>query len=154
MKGFLLLIALLALFTACQKNDNLPSVPKIEFLGFSKESLVQNGQDSMLLRFAYQDLEGDLGYETGDNIFIYDPRTGQRLASYQFPLDPNSPQTQEGELQLIVYSACCIYQDTVPNCGPHPSVFNEDFSYELQLIDQAGQASNRLLCPPIRLLCQ
>lgn len=84
MKGFLLLIALLALFTACQKNDNLPSVPKIEFLGFSKESLVQNGQDSILLRFAYQDLEGDLGYESGDNIFIYDPRTANGWPAISF----------------------------------------------------------------------
>ena len=151
---FILILAVLGL-VSCKKN-NYPNEPVLEFLSVSKQYMLQNGQDSMVLTLSYTDGDGDIGSDVNDNIFLRDNRTGALIASYRFPndTDQEAGTYRKGELQLIVYSACCIYNDTaVVNCGPNPNQSLDTLRYTIEVVDQSGRESNIIETSDIYLEC-
>jgi len=148
-------IAGILLFFSCKKQQ-YPLEPVIEFKSQSKNTMLQNGRDSMVLTFSYTDGDGDIGNDSTDNIFLIDKRTEQSLATYRFPNDTNSKpgEFRKGELQLIVYSGCCIYNSgTVSNCSPNPNHVLDTMRYLIEVRDRSGKMSNRIESEDIILEC-
>lgn len=152
--SFFLIAGILLIFS-CKKN-NYPDEPVLEFKSQSKNTMLQNGQDSMVLTFAYTDGDGDIGNDSIDNIFLLDKRTEQLIASYRFPNDTDAKPGvfRKGELQLIVYSGCCIYNSgTVTACSPNPNQALDTMRYLIEVKDRSGKTSNRIESEDIILEC-
>jgi hypothetical protein len=157
MKGKILSFLLLTLIIfgiSCKKNK-YPDEPVLEFKSQSKSFMKQNGQDSMLIILNYTDGDGDIGSDSIDNIFLLDKRTENVLATYRFPNDNNSTGNyRKGELQLIVYSGCCIYNDsTFTSCQPNPNQNLDTMRYLIQVKDRSGKMSNRIELKDLFLEC-
>lgn len=141
-------------FFSCQKD--CPPIPSIEFVSISTDYMVQNGTDSLFLKFKFTDGDGNLGSNTDNNIFIKDSRTGQTVAEYKIPdylgtSTNNSCRT--GEISLVVYSQCCIYPDS-SSCYYNQLFPTNTMNYQIQIQDQAGNLSNIIESDPITLDCQ
>jgi hypothetical protein len=152
--SLLFLFALITV-TACKKPD-YPNEPELEYKSISKTYMKQNGQDSLVLTFAYTDGDGDIGSDVNDNIFVRDSRTGGLIASYRFPNDTDQEvgAYRKGELQLIIYSACCIYNDTsYADCGPNPNQLEDTLRYTIEVVDQSGNESNIIESDEVYLEC-
>lgn len=151
---FIILVSIISLFS-CQKNK-YPDEPQIEFISQSKDLMKQNGNDSMLIIIGYTDGDGDIGSDSIDNIFLKDKRNEQIIATYRFPNDQvsNPGNYRKGELQLIVYSGCCIYND--PNfaaCSPNISQPTDTMRYIIEIKDRSGKMSNRIESEDLILEC-
>ena len=149
------LIAGILVFFSCKKN-NYPDEPVLEFKSQSKNTMLQNGRDSMVLTFAYTDGDGDIGNDSIDNIFLLDKRTEQILATYRFPNDTDSKpgEFRKGEMQLIVYAACCIYNNSsIASCSPNPNQGLDTMRYLIEVKDQSGKISNRIESEDVILEC-
>lgn len=152
--SFLLIIAILGMIS-CKKN-NYPDEPVLEFKAQSKSSMKQNGQDSMLITIAYTDGDGDIGSDSIDNVFLIDKRNEQILATYRFPNDSDveAGKYRKGELQLIVYSGCCIYNDTsYVACYPNANQPSDTMRYLIEVKDRSGKTSNRIESEDLFLEC-
>lgn len=151
----LLFILIVVIISSCKKPD-YPNEPELEYKSISKTYMAQNGQDSLVLTFAYTDGDGDIGSDATDNIFVRDSRTGSLVASYRFPNDSDQEagEYRKGELQLIVYSACCIYNDTsFAACSPNPNQLEDTLRYTIEVVDQAGNESNIIESDEVYLEC-
>jgi hypothetical protein len=156
--GLLLLLALFSL--KCLDTPNYPDEPVIEFLSLSRDTLQQGifMEDSLSVRFAFQDGDGDLGRESQDaenNIFFIDERTGTLDNTFGIPAIPQEGAGNgvEGEIKIILFSTCCIYFDGTDPCMPNPSVAYDTVQYRIYIKDQAGHKSNEILTTPIILKC-
>jgi hypothetical protein len=152
--SFFLIVGILGMIS-CKKN-NYPDEPVLEFKSQSKNTMKQNGQDSMILVFNYTDGDGDVGNDSIDNIFLLDKRTEQILASYRFPNDTDTEvgEYRKGELQLIVYSGCCIYNDTsFATCTANPNQSLDTMRYIIEVKDRSGKMSNRIESEDLILEC-
>ena len=149
---FLFLITILYFFSCGDKPSDIPS---LEFVSVSKSYMVQGGLDSMYLKFKFTDGDGNIGSDTSDNIFVSDQRTGAVIASYKLPdylgNNPNN-SSRTGEITLIVYSQCCIY-DNGTSCQASTSEPTKNMRYEVQVVDQVGNYSNVMETDEIILEC-
>jgi|VirMetMinimDraft_7_1064189.scaffolds.fasta_scaffold125983_2 hypothetical protein len=149
---FLFLITILYFFSCGDKPSDTPSV---EFVSVSKSYMVQGGLDSLYLKFKFTDGDGNIGSDTSDNIFVSDQRTGVVIASYKLPdylgNNPNN-SSRTGEITLIVYSQCCIY-DNGTSCQVSTSEPTKNMRYEVQVVDQVGNYSNVMETDEIILEC-
>jgi hypothetical protein len=152
--SFFLIGGILVLFS-CKKQE-YPLEPVLEFKSQSKNTMLQNGRDSMVLIFSYTDGDGDIGNDSIDNIFLIDKRTEQTLATYRFPNDMDSKpgEFRKGELQLIVYAGCCIYNSgTVQDCSPNLNQALDTMRYLIEVKDRSGKTSNSIESEDIILEC-
>lgn len=152
--SFFLIAGILAMFSC--KRDKYPEEPVLTFKSQSKNTMKQNGTDSMVLTFAYTDGDGDISNDSTDNIFLLDKRTELILATYRFPNDNDTKpgEFRKGELQLIVYSGCCIYND--PNfgsCIANPNQSLDTLRYLIEVKDRSGKTSNRIESEDLILEC-
>lgn len=150
--SFLLLITILCFFSCGEKPSDTPTV---EFVSVSKNYMVQGGLDSLYLKFKFTDGDGNIGSDINDNIFVSDSRTGVVIASYKLPnyLGNNANNSSRtGEITLIVYSQCCIY-DNGTSCQPSSSQATKNMRYEVQVVDQLGNYSNVMETDDIILEC-
>ena len=90
-------IGLLLLLTIagwqCLEAPNYPDEPYIEFLSLSKDTMDQGifQQDSLIVRFRFEDGDGDIGRTDADpenNIFFIDERTGTLDNTFGIPTIP------------------------------------------------------------------
>jgi len=110
----------------------------------------------MVITFSYTDGDGDIGSDSADNIFLLDERNLQIIASYRLPNDNNHPEGsyRKGEVQLIVYSGCCIYNDTTfAPCVANPNQLRDTMKYVLEVRDRSGKRSNRVNSDNLILEC-
>lgn len=152
---FLLSTVLLLSFfwVACKKK--YPPTPEIEFLSISKNFLSQNGADSLQIKFSFVDGDGDIGNETTDNVFVYDARTEQLIATYRIPeYTENTKYTyRKGEIALIVYSQCCIYPDS-SQCYANSTYPLDSMTYLIKVQDKTGNFSNTIETDIVQLDCE
>lgn len=150
--SFLFLVTILYFFSCGEKPSNTPFV---EFVSLSKNYMVQGGLDSLYLKFQFTDGDGNIGSDTSDNIFVSDSRTGVIIASYKLPdyLGNNSNNTSRtGEITLIVYSQCCIYNNGT-SCQASTTEPTKEMRYQIQVVDQAGNYSNVMETDEVILEC-
>jgi len=145
---------------SCDSNPEFGQVPEIEFLGLSKDTLVQNFAftDSLFLSINFKDGDGDLGTETSNisqNIILTDSRTGERFEQYKIPKLPiGGGQTGiEGSITMKVYTTCCIFPDGTPPCLNPPEFPVDELKLSIQMTDDSGNQSNIVETSFITLLC-
>ena len=144
----------------CLDAPDFPDEPFIEFLSVSKDTLAQGifMEDSLSVRFRFQDGDGDIGREdqsSENNIFVIDERTGTLDNTFGIPAIPREGAANgvEGEVRIVLFSTCCIYQDGTDPCEPHPVVEFDTLQYRIYITDQAEHKSNEILTSPIILRC-
>lgn len=104
----------------------------------------------------FTDGDGDLGHEEELNIFFFDLRdTSFPFTQYRIPFIPEEGAANgiSGEIILDLESSCCIYDSGQAPCTPSEEVPRDTVIYEVYIVDRAGNESNRVLLPPITLLC-
>lgn len=115
-------------------------------------------EDSLIVRFRFEDGDGDLGREnqaSENNIFFIDERTGTLDNTFGIPAIPQEGAGNgvEGEVRILLFSTCCIYTDGQDPCMPNPSTPYDTVQYRIYIKDQAGHKSNEILTTPIILRC-
>ena len=135
--AFLLVCVLL---WACKKDDPIPVVPEIEFLGVSP-STVTEYKDPIVFRFSYRDGDGDLGENDPDvtNCFLTDSRNG---IVYNYRIKQLAPSAEivsiQGELTI-----------TLQNTGITDGSSSQSATYSIIMQDRAGNRSNRIFSTPV-----
>lgn len=147
-------------FEGCINSPDYPVEPKIEFTSISKDTLQQGTfqEDSLFVKFSFQDGDGDLGRTSSDlanNVFFIDERTGTLDNSFGLPAFPQDGAGNgvEGEIQILVYSTCCLYTDGEDPCVPNPNQPIDSLQYRIYIVDRAGNKSNEILTSVIYLKC-
>lgn len=150
---------LLLTYGSCIKAPEFADVPKIEFVGMSKDTMLQglNQEDSITVTFHFEDGDGDIGRMTDspdNNVFFIDTRTGQLDNAFGIPFVPpqGSSNGIEGDVHIKVYSTCCILPLGDP-CQPSTQHPYDQISYEIYIRDRAGNMSNVIETPVITLIC-
>ncbi len=144
----------------CLDSPNFPNVPFIEFTGISKDTLDQGifQQDYLVVQFHFQDGDGDIGrknLQDTNNIFFIDERTGTLDNTFAIPPIPQEGAANgiEGDVKIVLYSTCCIYNDGSDPCTINPSTPYDTVVYRIFITDQAHHKSNDILTTPIILRC-
>ena len=157
---FLAALAGMSAAVSCVDPPDFSDVPKIEFTGMSKDTILQGvfQQDSLFIEFSFEDGDGDLGREDNaeeNNVFLIDLRTGNLDNSYGIPFIPaqGSSNGIEGTVQLLLYSTCCLYDNGQDPCTPSSITPYDSLQYEIYIVDRAGNESNRIQTPWITLVC-
>lgn len=155
-----LLVVLAITGWRCLDAPNFPDEPRIQFISLSKDTLQQGifMQDSLTVRFHFEDGDGDIGrgdQEPENNIFFIDERTGTLDNTFAIPAIPSEGAGNgvEGEVKIVLFSTCCIYNDGTDPCMPHPSIAFDTVQYRIYIKDRAGHQSNEILTTPIILRC-
>lgn len=148
------LLAAALLLPSCRRPVE-GAVPSIEIKSISKYTMLQNGQDSLLLELDFEDNDGDIGDDVSQTLFISDSRTDSLLATYLVPRISSSDRLRraKGSISVVVYSTCCKYSDGT-SCYPNPNSPTDTVRYKVQLQDRAGNLSNSISSDRINLTCQ
>ncbi|MEY4928108.1 MAG: hypothetical protein RI894_2546 [Bacteroidota bacterium] len=145
-------IALLCL--TCSKPPDYPIEPIISFISFDKTDLKQ-GVDTVYVKIAFTDGDGDLGLNIGDtskNLYLIDPRFADEKETFLFPFVPEQGVGNgiKGEATIRVQATCCRYLGCGLTDADHPY---DSISYQIKIRDRAGHFSNTIKLPPLRLKC-
>ena len=112
-------------------------------------------EDSLYVRFSFEDGDGDIGSEDSINVFLTDTR--QNFAnSFRIPnLSSNSNGTSiEGEVTMLIFTTCCLYDDnSQAPCTPSTTQPSDEVIYTIQISDRAGNKSNIIELIPITVMC-
>lgn len=152
------LIGILLLILSCSKPPDYPDEPIITYERVSVNTLPQDDllQYSFRLTLSFTDGDGDLGDENNfANVRVWDSRIGIELDTntLSIPFIPvqGAGNGISGEMHLLLYSACCIFEGR--NCEPFPELPVDTLTYLIEIEDRAGNVSNRIESEPIFLTC-
>jgi hypothetical protein len=159
------LFALIILTEYCVQAPDYPKEPVIEFVGLSKNIMLQGdgNEDSLLVTFSFTDGDGDLGFPESDttaSIYIRDSRDSFGLEPRQLPyVEPQGAGNGiSGEITVVLPTSCCIYVNQageVFTCENVPAEAQFDtLSYLIKIRDRAGNWSNEIVTTPIILRCR
>ena len=111
--------------------------------------------DTMFVTFSFTDGDGDLGSEDSLNIFLTDKRDNFLVDRFRIPFIPEegSGNGIEGEIRVMVFTSCCIYESGQPPCTTGTDQTLDTLTYELFIKDRSGNESNRIETNPIVLQC-
>jgi hypothetical protein len=160
---FMLSLTALFLYNACVKPPDYPKEPVIEFASISKQLMKQgkNGEDSISVTFNYTDGDGDLGFpsnEPGTSIFVRDGRDSFLKYEYKIPyIEPQGTGNGiSGTININIPTSCCIQIDAngTPLACELAMIPFDTIQYLIRIKDRAGNLSNEIVTPPIRLKCQ
>ena len=133
---------------SCQKEDSLPVTPSIEFKSLEKFTAVNAGIDSLVLTFAFEDGDGDIGFPDSDTssrdifvklfekqngVFVPIVFTDTLLFTYRMPyLEPTGNNSSLKGDVVISYLGYLL------------GVPNDTVRYQLYIRDRAGHISNTI----------
>ena len=145
------------LVIACQNPPEFPLEPIIEYKSMSKTTLLQGNfmQDSTLLVLSFTDGDGDLGNEDSVSIFLIDNRDNFNLPGFKIPFigEQGVGKGISGEISIALPTTCCTYPGNLPPCQVFEEFPTDTLTYDLYIIDRAGNESNRVTTEPIILRC-
>lgn len=122
--------------------------------------MVQNSlnTDSLFLTINFKDGDGDFGgnNQVTEHIVIIDNRTGEVFDRFKLPEIPTigAQNGIEGEIQVKLFTTCCIFPGLIPPCVNPPDYPTNDLSFDIYMFDDAGNQSNTITTGSITLLCQ
>lgn len=126
----------------------------------TKDTILQGifQQDSIIVVFSFEDGDGDLGRTedaTENNVFFIDTRTGELDNSFGIPFIPQlgSSNGIMGEVQILLFSTCCLYDNGQDPCSSSSSTPYDSLEYEIYIVDRAGHESNHIFTNIITLVC-
>lgn len=140
------------LMSACNKSRNINgNQPRITFESLSADSIQIPGSESLLLRFAFVDGDGDLVVKRTSgkrDIYLKDSRDTAYDLSFYLPAE-----TIEYANAKTGVSGTCDIQIPAAFLELRPNRLKRDtLIYEYYLVDKAGNESNHLKTPPIYLI--
>lgn len=157
---YLFLVLFVGTILACTNSPNFPITPEIEFIGASKNSMIQNSlnTDSIFISISFTDGDGDLGGITdasNQNIFITDNRTGEIYDRFRIPDIPQQGASNgiSGDIIMRLYTTCCLFPENIPPCEAPLDYPTNELTLDISIMDRAGNMSNTITTPPIILLC-
>lgn len=156
----ILVFAFLISTFSCADAPDFSIEPEISFVGFSRNEVSQSAgnEESFVVSIRFTDGDGDIGIESDsiqtDLLFI-DNRTGFTYDVFKSPAIPEQGSNNglRGQMDILVFSTCCIFPDLTPPCTTPLEPFTNELSFDITLTDRAGNVSNVLTTPPITLLC-
>ncbi len=156
-KFFLSSMLVIFLIAGCIKAPEFPDIPEIELLGLSNSRMKQSAfnEDSTLVFLEFTDGDGDIGSNDSLNVFVKDLRDNFIANRYRIPYVPEAGANNgiSGELTLTLYTTCCTYPNGQAPCTPSDQFLFDSISYEIYIVDRAGNESNRIVTPRILLEC-
>jgi len=154
-------VVIISIMGSCTNAPDFDDKPEIAFFGLSKSTLVQNqaNTDSLFMTISFKDGDGDLG--TGiegikENIILIDSRTGITYDRFKVPTIPVSGTQNgiEGEVTMKVFTTCCRFEDLTPPCSNPVDTPTNEFFFEIYMIDDSGNESNRIQSTSVTLECR
>jgi len=149
-------VALLGSVSSCVSPPEYPLEPVLTFESISSTSLVEGSQDTVFLRFAFTDGDGDLGHgdpqapepDTTRNVFLSDSRVPGFPIFYHIDEVAQSDNVQaiSGFIDLRFnpgFFACLSLDEP-----------QDTLSLSLYVVDRAGNRSNSIRTPLLTLTCQ
>jgi hypothetical protein len=158
----ILLFFMAMIFTTCTKKEEYPPEPQLEFSNFVTYRNL-NGVDSLgILTISYTDGDGDIGlpvWDTGVNFFVsyyvmdngelkvgtrYNPTTGEiDTINFNARIPVLAPGDYTGWIKGQI-------EDTIkPLSDPTSSKLLDTIMFEAQVVDRAGNRSNKVQTPLI-----
>lgn len=157
--NFLLIVLVLMIPLSCVIAPDYPVEPVLTYNGVSKNTIFQgvSNTDSLYISANFTDGDGDLGDENENkfNIFLIDNRTGNLQDKFITPYVPPAGASNgiSGELQILVYTTCCFFPDNIPPCESPPQYPTDTISYDIYIVDRAGNESNHITTEQIVISC-
>lgn len=157
-KYILFIAACLSIFSSCLPEPSFSDIPFIESRGMTKNFMDQSSpgaQDSTLTTIYFEDGDGDLG---GDSlaVFVIDNRTGMVDVQYrvtEIPIEGVSSAIS-GTISFPIFASCCVYDTGQLPCSTSDPLVDQVITYEVYIVDRAGNESNRIMLSPITLSCK
>lgn len=147
MKQITSLLTVICFLFACKKEatEIIPREPSIELLSVGPSTVIEFEQP-VLLRFSYEDGDGDLGQSDPDehSLWVKDSRLNTPDGYHIIPLAP--PDTElaiKGELEVQLSPLFLLGNGT-----------EEQMTYSFYIVDRAGNRSNEIATPAITILPQ
>jgi hypothetical protein len=142
--------------SSCVSPPEYPLEPVLTFESISSTTLVEGSQDTVFLRFAFTDGDGDLGHgdpqapepDTTRNVFLADSRVPGFPIYYHIDEVAQSDNVQaiSGFIDLRFnpgFFACLSLDEP-----------QDTLSLSLYVVDRAGNRSNSIRTPLLTLTCQ
>lgn len=159
---WLMLGLLLFFWAACSEAPNYPKEPVITFEGLNKGRVFQftNGPaDSLIITFSFTDGDGDLSLaEANDSvdIFLRDSRLPTVAQNFRFPfIDREGTGAGISGVATVTVvntgNICCIYEGEL--CAAEEEYPIDTFSFNIQIVDRAGNFSNVINTGVIEIAC-
>jgi len=141
---------------SCTSPSEFSDTPEIDFIGFSKSTLLQGSQnqDTVILRISFRDGDGDIGDRQAVNIEVKDLRLENSIPfGFLIPEIPEQGAENgiSGTMDIQIFSVCC-FQGAI-SCQPFPDMPEDELSFSVQITDNAGNKSNTIETEALRLLC-
>ncbi len=154
--GLAMAVAAVLASSSCVSPPEYPLEPVLTFESITSTSLVEGNQDTIFLRFAFTDGDGDLGHgdpqapepDTTRNVFLSDSRVPAFPIFYHIDEVAQSDNVQaiSGFVDLRFnpgFFACLSLGEPL-----------DTLSLSLYVIDRAGNRSNSIRTPVLTLVCQ
>ncbi len=153
-----LLILIIVGFCSCIKPPEYPIEPVLTFEGISSDTMMQGNlnNDSIIIFLSLTDGDGDIGSDDGgSDVIVTDLRDNFVANQYRLPMvDPTGANNGiSGDLYLTVYTTCCVFPNGQPPCTPSDEFPLDEIQYQIHIIDQAGNESNKVTTPVVHLIC-
>ncbi len=161
----LLLLLSMGLWT-CANPPEYPIEPIIRYMGISKNQIDQNGSftgkpDTIEIRFAFTDGDGDLGSTKEENLYVTDSRTDIPLPFAISPIPQlGAGEALQGEISIKLTnesstgSFCCLDKRANTVCFVRRDFPSDTLSFLIQLKDEKGHLSNKIKTDRITILCK
>ena len=156
--SFLILTATSLIF-ACTSPPDYPLEPIITYQSITTNTINQSAiqADSAVITIAFTDGDGDLGNEQMDsvNIFVIDNRINFQQPGFVIPFigQQGVGKGISGEISFTAPPNCCIYPNGTPPCQPSVDFPIDTVTYDIYIVDRAGNESNRVTTEPIFIRC-
>lgn len=132
---FQVIILLILLFTACKEDESIDysPTPQIEFVSIVPQQVMEY-QDSLVISISYIDGDGDLG-ENGNGIYNAFVKDLRNDVEYKYRIQQLAPNNAN----IIIQGTLDIVLDRLVLLQ---NAQQEDTSFEIYVIDRAGNRSN------------
>lgn len=135
---YLLLCVLLFGALSCRKETKYSSTPVIKFMSLSTDSVQAGSDETVSVKFEFEDGDGDIGFEQ-DNVFFIDSRFLSDTIPFRIPIIPDRFNPENGIKGIIQVD----YEAAFLLLRPDSLHQNTDtLQWSIFMRDKAGHSSN------------
>ncbi len=135
---FLLLCVLMFGALSCRKETKYSPIPAIKFMSLSPDSVQAGSDATVLVKFEFEDGDGDIGFEQ-DNVFFIDSRFPSDTVPFRIPIIPDRFNPESGIKGIIQVE----YEAAFLLLRPDSLHLNNDtLQWSIFMRDKAGHPSN------------